>query len=484
MIKYHPTAQFDQDATVLILEKTQIKQRKFPAAIPADLKAQIIEIFEAGQFSADKCDLFPVVYRNTLVLLVGIGQRHDMSPTAYRVCIKSALQVKFLQKKKKVEIVPNDPKDECVHGIIEAILIGTYSWQKYITKPNCEIPLKDKTYTLVVPTKKSLEAMATVCEGTNFARDLVNDNADFVTSEYLEKAIHKIIKGHKHISVEVLNKKEMKAKGLNLHLAVNQGSRNEPKLIIVQYNGASKKKDYTAVIGKGMTFDTGGLNIKPSGGIETMKLDMSGAAAVIGTLMNAIALDLKKNILFVCSIAENVTGSGSYKPGDVLTSYSGKTVEIANTDAEGRLVLADAFSYVIKNYNPDRLLDIATLTGACIVALGHNYTGLVSNDDQFAQQLTRSAKETDDRVWRLPLYPELSESVKSQIADIRNLGNPKGAAGTITAAEFLRQFAQDKKWAHLDIAGTAFVENSKRFYFGHGATGAGVRLLTHYLQNN
>lgn len=484
MIKFQPTAQFDQDATVLILEKSHIKQKKFSTSLPADLKEQILTIADAGQFSADKCDLFPLVYRSTLVLLVGIGQRNDMSPTAYRVCIKSALQVKFLQKKKNIEIVPNDPKDECINAVIESVLIGAYVWQKYITKPGCEIPFKEKTFTVIAAKKKIYDAMVAVCEGTNFARDLVNDNADLVTSEYLEKVITKMIKGHKHISVEILNKKEMKAQGLNLHLAVNQGSRQEPKLIIIRYNGASKKKDYTAVIGKGMTFDTGGLNMKPTGGIETMKLDMSGAAAVIGTLMNAIALDLKKNILFVCGIAENVTGSASYKPGDVLTSYSGKTVEVANTDAEGRLVLADAMSYVIKNYNPSRLIDIATLTGACIVALGHNYTGLMTTDDQFAQQLTRSAKETDDRVWRLPIYPELNESVKSQIADIRNLGTPKGAGGTITAAEFLRQFTEEKPWAHLDIAGTSFVENSKRFYFGHGATGAGVRLLTHYLQNN
>ena len=214
-----------------------------------------------------------------------------------------------------------------------------------------------------------------------------------------------------------------------------------------------------------------------------MKLDMGGAAAVIGTLKSAIEIDLKKNILFVCGLAENVTGSSAYKPGDVLTSYSGKTVEVANTDAEGRLVLADAISYVIKNYAPERLVDVATLTGACIVALGFNYTGLVTTDETMANQLLRYGKETDDRVWRLPMYPELSESVKSMIADIRNLGVPKGAGGTITAAEFLRQFADNTRWAHLDIAGTAFVDNGKRFYFGHGATGAGVRLLTRFLQN-
>jgi leucyl aminopeptidase len=293
-----------------------------------------------------------------------------------------------------------------------------------------------------------------------------------------------LVRGKKHISIETLNKKQMQAKKLGLHLAVNQGSNKEPKLIIVKYNGAAHNSNYTAFIGKGMTFDTGGINLKPSGSIETMRIDMSGAAAVVGTLQNAIALNLKKNVLFVVGLAENAIGSRAYNPGDVICGYAGKTVEVANTDAEGRLVLADAIAYVVKNYKPARLIDIATLTGACVVALGHDYTGLMTNDDKFSRQLVRSSNETDDRVWRLPIYPELKKSVESKIADIRNLGYPKGAAGTITAAEFLHQFTEGTTWAHLDIAGTAFDDGQGKWYFGHGATGAGVRLITYYLQNN
>jgi leucyl aminopeptidase len=316
------------------------------------------------------------------------------------------------------------------------------------------------------------------------ARDLVNDNADVVNSAFLEKTIKEIVKGIKNVSIEILNKKELKSKGLGLHLAVNQGSKNEPKLIIVKYKGNAQSKDYTALVGKGMTFDTGGLNLKPTGAIETMKMDMGGAAAVIGTLKNIVTLKPKKNVLFACGIAENVTGSLSYKPGDVITGYAGKSVEVANTDAEGRLVLADAISYLVKNYKPERIIDIATLTGACIVALGYEYTGLVTTDDDFSRKLVHASNATDDRVWRLPSYPELKDAVKSQIADIRNLGLPKGAAGTLTAAEFLRQFTEGTTWAHLDIAGTSYVDNGGRAYFGHGATGASVRLLTYYLQHN
>lgn len=335
---------------------------------------------------------------------------------------------------------------------------------------------------IIANTKKSYEETATICQGVNLTRDLVNDNADTVTSTFLENIIKGLIQKKNNISTEVLNKKELKAKGLNLHLAVNQGSQKEPKLIIVKYKGSSQKDNYTAIVGKGLTFDSGGLNLKSTSHIETMRHDMSGAAAVIGVLKNVISLGVKKNIIFATAIAENCIGPGSYKPGDIIKSYSGKTVEIANTDAEGRLVLADAISYVVKNYKPNKIIDIATLTGACVIALGYDYSGLITTDDTLTKQLMRASNDTDDWLWRLPIYPEISEYIKSKIADLKNIGLPKGAAGASTAAEFIRQFTEGVRWAHLDIAGTAFVEGEGRMYYGYGATGAGVRLLTNYLR--
>ena len=272
-----------------------------------------------------------------------------------------------------------------------------------------------------------------------------------------KKQYESLIKGKKNISLEILNRKELKAKGLNLHLAVNQASNKEPKLIIVRYNGGKKNEGYTAIIGKGMTFDTGGLNLKPTGSIETMKMDMSGAAAVCGILKNVLTLGIKKNLFFVLGIAENSIGSAAYKPGDVITGYAGKSVEIGNTDAEGRLVLADAFAYVVKNYKPARMIDLATLTGACVVALGFDYSGLFSNNDELACQLIEASNKTDDRIWRLPVYSELKEYIKSPIADLKNTSNIKGG-GAITAAEFLHQFTEGTTWAHLDIAGSAYAE--------------------------
>jgi len=485
VITFRPSTKFDKKATVILINRDQINKKQFLFENKA-LKDQISVLGQSGQFSGEDGQVFPVLLDKMIVLLVGLGTSKDLSLTALRSTVRKALLSPALSKIKELEVVVSEKDDQIVKAVIESILIGTYTWKKYLTKKNDDktVDMQDKKFFIVAEKKKSYEEVITICEGVNLARDLVNDNADMVTSEYIEKVIRGLIQNQKNISLEILNKKEMKAKKLGLHLAVNQGSNKEPKLIIVKYNGASKKGDYTAFIGKGITFDTGGLNIKPSGHMETMRTDMGGTAAVVGTLKNAIALNLKKNILFVCALAENAVGSGAYKPGDVVRGYAGKTVEVANTDAEGRLVLADAISYVVKNYKPARIIDIATLTGACVVALGNDYSGLMTTDDQFSRKLVRSSNETDDRVWRLPIYPELKEAVKSKIADIRNLGFPKGAAGTITAAEFLHQFTEGTTWAHLDIAGTAFDEGQGRMYFGPGATGAGVRLVTHYLQNN
>ncbi len=483
MITFRPLTKFDKQATIVLCDEEQVKQKSFSFS-NASLKKELNSIINSKQFSGKDGQLFPVVVNNQVVLCVGVGQKKSLSLTALRISVRRALLSPYLREIKSLELIVHEQKDNVIQAVIEAVLIGTYTWKKYHTKDKNDKSVDDKQVVIIASKKKIYEDAIKVCLGANLTRDLINDNADTVTSVHVGKVVRGLIKGKKNISLEVLNEKEMKAKGLGLHLAVNQGSNKPPKLIIVKYNGASTKDNYTALVGKGVTFDTGGINLKPSGHIEAMRMDMSGAASVVGILKNVINLKLKKNILFVCGLAENAIGSKAYKPGDVIRGYAGKTVEIANTDAEGRLVLADAISYVVKNYKPSHLVDIATLTGACIVALGLDYTGLVSNDDAFAAQILKSAETTDDRAWRLPIYPELKDSVKSKIADICNLGSPKGAGGTITAAEFLRQFTEGTKWVHLDIAGTAFVEGTSRMYFAHGATGSSVRLLTHYLQNN
>ncbi|OGW95713.1 MAG: hypothetical protein A2Z81_03370 [Omnitrophica WOR_2 bacterium GWA2_45_18] len=453
-------------------------------SFPGELKKEIEFLHTTDQFTGESGQVFPLIFRKKIILLAGLGKKEELTLMSLRATVRKALQASFLKKIKNVEMLVPDPTDDVMNAVLEAVLIGNYTWRKYRTENSENKTVDDKHIFLVAGSKKVFEETRVICEGVNFTRDLINDNADVITSEYMEGAVRRLIKDKKNVSVEILNKKELKAKGLGLHLAVNQGSKKEPKLMIVQYHGSSKKDDTTALVGKGLTFDTGGLNLKPTGSMETMRTDMSGAAAVLGVLKNVLSLNVKKNILFVIALAENVIGSQAYKPGDVIKGYAGKTVEVGNTDAEGRLVLADAISYTIKNYKPSRLIDIATLTGACVVALGYDYSGLVSPDEQLASQLLRSSEQTDDRVWRLPIYAELKDAIKSKVADIRNIGFAKGAAGALTAAEFLHQFTENTPWAHLDIAGTAFVEGDGRMYFGHGATGAGVRLLTHFLRYN
>ena len=428
-----------------------------------------------------KGECFPLIKGNTTILFVGLGKAKDLTLTALRIEVKKAVLSSHLKEIKEVELVPHDTDDPSLVAIIEGILIGTYTWDKYKSKKEDDKTVKEKHITLIAKKSMACEEAITICQGVNLTRDLINDNADTVTSEHLEHVVRGLIKGKKNIRLEVLNKKELKAKGMNLHLAVNQASPKEPKLIIVKYTGAKPNDPYTAIIGKGVTFDTGGLNIKPTGSMETMRTDMSGAGAVCGILKNTLALGLKKNVLFVLGIAENAIGSHAYKPGDVFTGYAGKSVEIGNTDAEGRLVLADAFAYVVKNYKPKVMVDLATLTGACVVALGFDYAGLFSNDDALARTLSGIAKDTDDRAWHMPIYPEIKEYIKSQVADLKNTSTIRGG-GACTAAEFLHQFTAGTTWAHLDIAGVAYVDGACRFYYGHGATGAGVRLVTRYLR--
>jgi leucyl aminopeptidase len=483
MISFRSTPKFDKSVTIILLTQEQLKKNVVKDLQWASLEKELAGLVKCGQFSAKSGEIFPLSSDNQMIILLGLGKEDELTLTGLRVSVRKALLSSFVKKLSSIEIVPlqKQQDDYSIVAIIEAIVIGTYAWEKYKT-PDKENERPVKKYTIIAPDKKVYHDAVVISQNVNFARDLINENADIVNAVFFEKTIKSLCQAEKNISVEILGRKEMANKGLNLHLAVNQGSKNEPRLIIVKYKGTAKNGFDAAFIGKGITFDSGGINLKPSGSVETMRTDMSGAAAVAGTLKNAIALRIKKNILFVFALAENAVGSGAYKPGDVFKSYKGKTVEIGNTDAEGRLVLADALAYVNKNYQPKKIIDIATLTGACIIALGHDYSGLLSNNDSLAKKILEAAAVTDDRVWQLPLYKELKGVMNSPIADLKNISNVKGA-GTITGAYFLQQFIDDTPWAHLDIAGTSFVEKGPRMYFGHGGTGAGVRLLTEFIKN-
>lgn len=271
----------------------------------------------------------------------------------------------------------------------------------------------------------------------------------------------------------------MKKMGMRSLLGVASGSNEEPKFIILEYSGGSKSKAPVVLVGKGLTFDSGGISIKPAEKMEEMKSDMSGGAAVMATIMVAADLRLPLNVIGLIPATENMPGGNAYKPGDVLKSYSGKTIEVINTDAEGRLILADALSYA-SVYKPAAIIDIATLTGACIIALGDDVIGMLGYDEKLKNEINRAARETGELVWEMPLWEQYSELIKSDIADYKNTGGR--AAGTITAAVFLSKFVGNYPWVHLDIAGPAWSGKDKA-YIPKGAAGISVRLLTEYLRN-
>ena len=320
--------------------------------------------------------------------------------------------------------------------------------------------------------KKSLLAGQITGQGVNAAKDLGNLPGNICTPSYLADAAKNASKEHSNLSCKVLGEKEMSKLGLDCLLSVGNGSIQESKLICLNYKGAKKVNKPFVLVGKGITFDTGGISLKPGNTMDEMKYDMCGAASVIGVLQIVASMKLPINVIGLIPAAENMPGSKATKPGDVVKTLSGQTVEILNTDAEGRLVLADALTYA-KRFNPETVVDIATLTGACLVALGNATSGLLSNNDNLAKSLFEAGLESGDRAWQLPLWDIYQKDLDSNFADIANIG---GRAGTITAACFLSRFTQDFKWAHLDVAGTAWVQGKMK-----GATGRPVPLLTQYL---
>jgi leucyl aminopeptidase len=304
-------------------------------------------------------------------------------------------------------------------------------------------------------------------------RELVNLPGNICTPAYLAEQAEKLGKAQKKIKVRILDEADLEELGMGAFLSVSKGSRQPAKLIVLEYHGASAKTKPVALIGKGLTFDAGGISLKPPANMDEMKYDMCGGASVIGTVSAVAELALPINLVGLVPASENLPDGNANKPGDIVTSMSGMTIEILNTDAEGRLLLCDALTYA-KRYEPAVVIDVATLTGACIVALGRYPSGIMSNDDDLCQALMQAGETSGDRVWRLPLWEEYQELLKSNFADVANIGGPDG--GAITAGCFLSRFAKDFKWAHLDIAGTAWKTGADK-----GATGRPVPLLAQYL---
>jgi leucyl aminopeptidase len=424
------------------------------------------------------------------ILLVGLGKSTEFSLDKIRQAAGTATRMVQGKKFKNPSIllyrmdIKGIPLEDVTHSVAEGILLSLYNFTMYKTLKK-EEKAAITNYSLVVQKKDVLENVKSVVKKTEiiaeavcFTRDIVNMAGSDATPTFLANKAKEIAK-KSGVKCKTLSRPEMKKLGMNGILNVSRGSSEPPKFIILEYNTKKKSNDTIVLIGKGVTFDSGGISLKPGAHMDLMKADMSGAAAVLGAFKAISSLKPSSHIVGLVPCTENMPGGRALKPGDIIKCMSGKTVEVLNTDAEGRLILADAICYA-KRYKPDAVIDLATLTGACVAALGTFASGMLGNNDELKDRVKQAGENCHERVWELPLWDEYRDLIKSTIADIKNTGGKY--AGTITAACFLDEFVEDFPWVHLDIAGTFIVEKNTP-YIRKGASGVGVRLLTHLMQN-
>jgi leucyl aminopeptidase len=359
-----------------------------------------------------------------------------------------------------------------------AVCMDRANYRYTATKPPKEHdnePLLSASFNAGDEMQAALDEAQGLARGYLRSRELGNMPPNICNPAYLAQTAHEIAGSYENVSVEILEQDEMAALKMSALLAVGRGSVNGPRLIILKYDGKDESSQPIVLVGKGITFDTGGISLKAGPNMEQMKFDMGGAASVIGAFEACAKMQLAINLVCVVAAAENMPDGNAYRPGDVLTSMSGKTIEVQNTDAEGRLVLCDALTYS-QRFNPYAMIDVATLTGACVVALGHHASAIMSKHDDLADELIEAGQNAIDRGWRLPLWDDYQPQLKSKFADMRNVGGM--AAGSITAGCFLSRFTTDQRWAHIDCAGSTWIWGSDK-----GSTGRPVGLLTQYLIN-
>jgi len=419
------------------------------------------------------------------VLLIGCGAQKEYNRSKHNTAVGRAISelnnshaIEAILCLPALESAATDLYTQLRDAVIKSTE-QTYRFDQCKSDPKApKRPLKKLT--LLVTERKDLktaqkaithgEAMA---NGISLAKDLGNLPGNICTPSYLADQARKLGRKSRKLKVKILEEKQMETLGMGALLSVSRGSRQPAKLIVMEYRGGTAKSKPVVLVGKGLTFDAGGISIKPSPAMDEMKYDMCGGASVIGTLSACVDLGLPINVVGVVPASENLPDGAANKPGDIVTSMSGQTIEILNTDAEGRLILCDALTYS-ERFDPAVVIDIATLTGACVVALGSHATGLLSNNDALANEILAAGDSCNDKAWRLPLWDEYQKQLDSNFADMGNIGGKGG--GTITAACFLSRFTKKQKWAHLDIAGSAWDSGAKK-----GATGRPVSLLTHLL---
>ncbi len=420
------------------------------------------------------------------ILVAGLGKKEKLTRDSVRIMAGKIAQKASEMKLDDYTIVvpPSTFADtsDMVSQIIEGCKMSLYKFDKFKSEKENHMP-----DLAIVSVKSKVTRAARIAEavadGAIFAKDVANMPPNECTPQSLAKLAKTLAKSN-NMRCKVISKVELKNRGFGGITAVGQGSKNEPKLIILEYKGGKSQKP-TIFVGKAVTFDTGGISLKPGERMDEMKFDKCGGCTVLGIMKAASELKLPYNIVGIIPSVENMPGGQSYRPGDIIKLYNKKTAEILNTDAEGRLILADALSYGEKHYSPKAIIDLATLTGACIVSLGSNVAAMISNNRALAKRLYKASVNTAEEIWEMPLNDDYMDMIKSNVADIKNLGVGR-VAGTITAAAFLRNAIEDTPWAHLDIAGVAWTQigTKEKPYNPKGATGFGVRMMIDYLQNS
>jgi leucyl aminopeptidase len=448
----------------------------------------ISRAFEVAEFTGAKgktCLILAPGANLTRVLAVGLGKPADVTGKIFEEAGGTVVTSLAQEPSASIAGVALGAQQAADVGF-GAVLRG-YRFDRYRTKEKPEDKPKLSKLTVLTPdhgkARTAWEAAEASANGVFLTRDLVSEPANVLAPAEMAERCRKLTE--LGLKVEIFGPKEMTKLGFGALLGVSQGSVNEPRMVVMTWNGANgraKNKEKPVVfVGKGVTFDTGGISIKPAGGMEDMKWDMAGAGTVIGLMAALAGRKAKADIIGLVGLVENMPSGSAQRPGDVVTSYSGQTIEVINTDAEGRLVLADVLWYAQQKYDPKIMIDLATLTGAIIVGLGHEYGGLFSNDDGLAQRLTAAGLATGERLWRMPLDEAYDKLIKSDIADMKNVSGRPG--GSITAAQFIQRFVNGKPWAHLDIAGMAWSTKDSAV-IPKGATAFGVRLLDRLVADN
>lgn len=450
----------------------------------------ISRAFDVAEFKGLKgktCVILAPGANLTRVLAVGLGKPADVTPKGLEEA--GGAVVANLPREESVAVANSSLSAQQAADVAMGAVLRGYRFDRYRTKEKPEDKPKLSKVTVLTPdaakAKAAWEPLQATANGVFLSRDLVSEPPNVLNPAEMAERCRKLIE--LGLKVEILGPKEMTKLGFGALLGVSQGSVNEPRMVVMHWagaggNGRGKAKDKPVVfVGKGVTFDTGGISIKPAGGMEDMKWDMAGAGTVIGLMAALAGRKAKVDAIGLVGLVENMPSGSAQRPGDVVTSYSGQTIEIINTDAEGRLVLADVIWYAQQKYDPKCIIDLATLTGAIIIGLGHEYAGLFSNDDSLSQRLTAAGQATGERVWRMPLDEAYDKQIKSDIADMKNVGGRPG--GSITAAQFIQRFVNNKPWAHLDIAGTAWSTKDSAVV-PKGATAFGVRLLDRFVADN